>query len=196
MNEVMKTILHRRSIRNFSKESVEEALLDQVLLAGQYAPSGGNCQYCRFTVIENDTVLQGLKKVVEQAFAQMELFEGLYKSKATSIRLSKAGGYDFIFGAPVLIVVSNQKGHGNAMADSAAATENMLLAADSLGLGACWVNQLNWLSENETVRAYLKETCGIQEDEVICTGIALGVPKDGPYPQASERKGNLIRKIQ
>ena len=49
----------------------------------------------------------------------------------------------FHYGAPVYIVTANKMGYGNAMADSACALENMMIAANALDLGSCWINQFH-----------------------------------------------------
>lgn len=72
------------------------------------------------------------------------------------------------------------------MADSANALENMQLAATSLGLGACWGNQLHWLTDNSTLRNYL-EPLGLGKDENIFGSIIVGYP-DQPWPEPSPRK--------
>ncbi|MCI8500837.1 MAG: hypothetical protein HFJ85_01230, partial [Oscillospiraceae bacterium] len=64
MEQTMQTILSRRSIRKYKPIRVGEEELGAILEAGLYAPSGGNCQYTRFTVIQNPEVLVALKRIV------------------------------------------------------------------------------------------------------------------------------------
>ncbi len=194
MEQTMQTILSRRSIRKYKPIQVGEEELGAILEAGLYAPSGGNCQYTRFTVIQNLEVLAALKRIVEQEFGRMEIIEGMYKSKVHTIQMAQKGGYDFIYNAPALVIVTNQKGHGNAMADSAAAIENILLAATSMNIGTCWINQLTWLSENPVLRAFL-EPYGIGGDEVICGSVAIGY-SDQPQAKAQPRKEGRLRFIK
>lgn len=194
MEQTIQAILSRRSIRKYKPIQVSEEELSIMLEAGLYAPSGGNCQYTRFTVIQKPEVLNGLKRIVEQEFSRMEITEGLYKSKVHAIQMAKKGGYDFIYNAPTLIIVTNKRGHGNAMADSAAAIENILLAATSMNIGTCWINQLTWLSDNAVLREYVKEL-GIGGDEVICGSIAVGY-SDQPQAKAQPRKEDRIRFIK
>ena len=120
----------------------------------------------------------------------MEADEHTYKSLAHSINQSKKGSYDFIFNAPVLILTANRRGHGNAQADSAAAIENMLLASHAQDLGACWINQLKWLTAHPTVRKYLC-SLGLGAEEDIFGGLCVGWPakqSGAPLP----RKGNPV----
>lgn len=67
----------------------------------------------------------------------------------------------------MVIIASAPLGWPNGMADSASALQNMQVAASALSLGACWVNQLHWLSENPVLRNFL-QSYGIGQDEEIC----------------------------
>ena len=194
MNETLNVLLNRRSIRKYKSEQIPEELMEQLLQAGLFAPSGGNCQYTHFTVIQSPEALAKLREIVETEFRQMEITEGLYKSKVHAIQMAKRGNYDFIYSAPALIIVTNRKGHGNAMADSAAAIENILIAAEALGLGGCWINQLTWISDSALLRKTLR-TFGIGDDEVICGSIALGY-SDQPVANAQPRLDGRVRRIR
>lgn len=193
MNETLTFILGRRSVRSYLAEQIPDPVLNDVLLAAQYAPSGGNCQFCHFTVIQKPEVLSDLKRIVLQEFSKMEIYEGMYKSIVSAITQARTGKYDFLYGAPTFIIVTNKKGHANGMADSAAAIENMLIYATSVGIGSCWINQLHWLTDNQLMRSYLK-TLGIEEDEEICGGLVLGYSKR-EISTSLARTGNLITKI-
>ena len=82
------------------------------------------------------------------------------------------------------------------MADSACALENMMIAANALDLGACWINQLHWLTDHEAVRAYMGGL-GLAEDETITGGLILGYGFDGsPVRTELERTGNPVTWVQ
>lgn len=172
-NQVLEVINKRRSIRKYGKEQVPDEKLSLIIEAGRFAPSGGNNQTSHFIVIQNRERLQKLKLLVEREFAKMEIEENTYKSIKNSILASRKGGYDFIYNAPTLIVAANQKEYGNAMADCSVALENMMLAAASLSIGSCWINQLHWLDDNKYIREYIMKL-GLKENETICGGLALG----------------------
>ncbi len=194
MNDVIHIIKTRRSTRRFSEEQITDGDMEIVIEAGRYAPSGGNSQSCHLLVLQNKSILQELTKLVEQEFSKMELQEGMYQSIKASIAASKRGGYDFCYSAPTLIVVANQKGYGNAMADSACLLDNMMLAATSLNLGSCWINQLHWLEDNSEIRAFL-ERLGLREKETICGALALG-RKAEKDREALPRTGNPVTYIR
>ena len=70
----------------------------------------------------------------------------------------------------------------------------MQYQAEDLGLGSCWINQINWLNSNPVMVAYLK-TLGMQDGETVYVSMALGYPDspDGlPLRRIVERKGNPV----
>ncbi|MCD8150746.1 MAG: nitroreductase family protein [Clostridiales bacterium] len=173
VNETLEIIMNRRSTRRFNAHPVTEEQLAAIVEAGRYAPTGGNCQSVHFVVMINAEIREKLHILVQNAFLHMELSDDMYSSLKNSIRLSREGNYVFDYHAPILIVVSNRRGYPNAIADSACALQNMMLEAESLGVGSCWINQLHWLDEDPDICAYL-EPLGIGEDETICGALALG----------------------
>ena len=192
---ILKIIKTRRSTRSFKEIEVEKEKLDQIIEAARYAPSGGNNQSSHFIVIQNKQFLDELANIAQVEFSNMEVTEDMYKSLKSSILQSKKGNYVFHYLAPVLVVVCNKKGYGNAMADSACAIENMLIMANALDLGSCYINQLTWLSEHEVIRNKLN----LNEDEVVCGAVAIGYPNtiDGlPNRQPLERMGNKVSVIE
>ena len=200
MNEamVLKLIKSRRSTRKYKDTPVELEKLDRILEAGRYAPSGGNSQMTHFLVISNRKVLRELAALVMQEFAKMEVTENMYASIAASIRASKGGKYIFHYDAPVLILVANRRDYGNNMADSSCALENMMIMANALDLGSCWINQVHWLTDNPVILEYLSEL-GLSDEECVCGGLAVGYPdtEDGlPVRSPLPRKGNPVTYIE
>ncbi len=195
--DAIEAIMTRRSTRDFKPVPVEPEKLRQVIEAGRYAPSGGNNQTCRFLVVRSPEVIEKLVKMVETAFAAMETEEGMYRSLRHSIERSKRGGYVFCYNAPVLVIVANVRDYGNNMADCAAAIENMLVAANALDLGSCYINQLKWLNEDPTILAYLGEL-GLAGNERVYGAVALGYPNTEsglPDREPLKRKGNFVAYI-
>ena len=128
-------ILTRRSTRRYKEKEIERSLLNRIIEAGRYAPSGGNNQTNHFFVITDKDVLKQLAEIAQNAFSQMEVYEGMYPSLRTSITLSKKGDYVFYYNAPCLIVLANRKEYGNNIADVACALENMMILANEFDLG-------------------------------------------------------------
>ena len=126
-------------------------------------------------MIRNREVLNRLIEMTEKAFAGMEITENTYASMKHAIAASKKGGYVFCYNAPVLIVVANRKEYGNNIADCACAIENMMVAANALDLGSCWINQLRWLNEESEIVEYLRGF-GMKDDERVYGAVIIGYP--------------------
>lgn len=152
MNEVMKNILTRRSIRAFNEQDISRDLLDQILQAAIYAPSGMNKQTWQFTAIVNRDKIQVLAKLIEKALGRK--------------------GYNF-YNPSVIVLVSNERESNWGKEDSACALENIFLAAHSFGIGSVWINQLKDICDEPEIRHYLQEV-GLPQDHVVYGIAALG----------------------
>ncbi|MDD7746190.1 MAG: nitroreductase [Mitsuokella jalaludinii] len=173
--DVFSCIATRHSTRKFKEEPVPQEVLDKVIEAGRQAPSGKHKNQSRFIVIRKKEVLQEIIALVQQEFAKMEVTPENDDNFGGAIRAAKKGGYVFMYNAPVLIVVVNKRDYGNKYADVSCAMQNMMLAANALDLGSCWINQLRWLQDNPVLRAYLQKL-GMAEDEEVCASLSIGYP--------------------
>lgn len=193
--DAMEAILTRRSTRNYLPDAVEQEKLDRIIEAARQAPSGGNNQTNHFLVIRDRKAIEKLVRMTEAAFAGMEVSEDTYSSLRYAILASKKGGYVFCYNAPVLIVVANQRDYGNNTADCACAIENMMIAANALDLGSCWINQLRWLNEEPSLVEYLR-ALGMKDDERVYGAVIIGYPADGlPNRSLMAQKGNEVTYI-
>ena len=173
--DVFSCIATRHSTRKFKEEPVPQEVLDKAIEAGRQAPSGKHKNQSRFIVIRKKEVLQELIALVQQEFAKMEVTPENDDNFGGAIRAAKKGGYVFMYNAPALIVVANKRDYGNKYADVSCAMQNMMLAANALDLGSCWINQLRWLQDNPVLRAYLQKL-GMAEDEEVCASLSIGYP--------------------
>ena len=190
--DALEAIFTRRSTRKFSSKMPEKKLIEKVIEAGRFAPSGSNSQNTHFIVFTDKTILTTLADLVRSEFSKMEATEETYISLRNAINASKTSNYVFHYEAPVFIVVANKKNYGNAMADSACALENMMIAANALDLGSCWINQLHWLDENKVIRNFLQRY-GLNDEETVTGALILGYAESGlPNRTALERKGNTV----
>lgn len=190
--DALQAILTRRSTRKMKSQVPPRDLIDKVIQAGRHAPSGHNNQSTHLIVITDPKILSDLADMVREAFLAMEVTESMYVSMKNAIANAKRGGHPFHYNAPVLIVAANRIGYGNAMADSACALENMMVAANALDLGTCWINQLHWLDGNPAIHEYMLKI-GLGQDETITGSMILGYPAEGlPERTPLERKGNPV----
>lgn len=191
-NEVINSIHARRSTRNFQERQIEPEYLDTLLDAAIWAPSGGNNQTWLFTAIQNKEILLKLNELVREGF-QHWVPDDDYPGKLGAKAGSQREGYNFYYHAPTLIIASNRPNYENAMADCALGLENLFLAAQSLGLGSCYINQLHWLRNDPGVRDFLFEL-GIPKEHTICSAAAIGyIGKESTPPPRKEDTTHIIK---
>lgn len=183
-NEVLKCIKERRSIRKFEKRPVEDEKIAALLEAAVWAPSGSNSQLWSFVAIANEQKLEGLNEAVKKGFETWSPDDD-YPAKWHAKENARKESFNFYYHAPVLIVATNERGYTNALADCCLGLENIFLAAHSMGLGSCFINQLKWLDGEEGVRAYLS-ALGLPKERLICGAAAVGYAAISP--KAPERK--------
>jgi nitroreductase len=192
-NEVLRAIKARRSTRKFTGEQIALEQLEVLLDAAIWAPSGSNSQSWLFTAIQREDILAKLNAIVGEAFAERYVPDDDYPSKHGIKEYAKRDDFNFYHHAPTLIIASNKPNYENAMADCALALENIFLAAQSIGLGTCYINQLHWLRNDGGVREYLAEL-GVPREHTICSSVAVGfIGKESTAPTRKEGTINIIR---
>ncbi len=169
MNDMINTLLHRRSIRKFKPEQIKDEELNAVLEAGKYAPSGANQQSALFIVVQNKEM----------------------REKITKLNAAVLGkDIDPYYGAPTIILVLADKTKVTPIEDASLALGNMFNAAYSLGLGSCWVHRTKQMFESEEGKALLGKW-GVAGDYVGVGACILGYP-DCEHPKAAPRKDNFV----
>jgi len=166
---VLEAIKARRSIRAFKNAEVSEESVEKLIDAATWAPSAGNIQPWEFIVVRK----QKTKRELAEAAWNQSLIEE----------------------APVMIVVcadevQSARRYGErgkalyCIQDTAAATQNILLAACSLGLGTCWVGAF----KEEEAREALKIPDGLRPVALI----PVGVPAEAPEPRKRKPTNQVI----
>lgn len=186
MNEVIENILNRRSVRVYSEDQIKQEDLDLILKAGQYAPSSCNTQSWHFTVVQNNEIINELNIETKNELINIdcELFRNITKNE----------NYNVFYKAPTIIIISGEKTNKIANVDCAAATQNMLLAAESLDIGTCWIGLVAFLFKSEKVDEYIKKL-GIPEGYEPYHAITLGYKKY-PNQKPQSRRENIINYIK
>lgn len=173
-NAVIQAILSRKSIRKFEERRIPEEIVQMIVKAGISAPSGRNMQTWRFTVLRNHDKIANLKAITEAT------------AKETG---KKCYGFE---NPDTIILVSNDRRNETGIQDSACAVENILLAAQSYGLGAVWLNPLMTLCDEPMIREYLDEI-GIPKKHIVWAAVAMGYPdQQGNSPKKNE---NVVKWI-
>lgn len=178
MNKVIDVIKQRRSVRDFQSKQISDCDLDTILECAVNAPSACNMQSWHFTVIQNPQMLEYLNKTAK---------ENLKKSDNDFFKSFGENCKDLIYGAPTLIIVSGDKKAVDPLIDCSAATQNMILCAQSLGIGTLWNGFINQAFNSPEAR----QKAAIPEGYDTYFGIAVGYAKEGyePIKKGIRREG-------
>lgn len=194
MPDIFETIMHRRSIRRFAPKQIEEAALQQIIQAGLYAPSAGGRQGVIFAVCQDREVNLRLGKIKRaNSNPRMATATSFVSHEQPSIaddpKLTNA-----FYDAPTVITMFAPKNFLFAVDDCAVAAENMMLAADALGIGSCYIGQ-GWPAFADPYGQEILRQWNIPTDYYAVMQLLLGYPReDDKHPTAKPRKeGQIIR---
>jgi len=210
--ELVRLMRSRRSVRNYSQKPVSRATLEDLVRVAVTAPSGTNSQKWTFTIFPDRkavmTLGEGvagffrrLNRTAENAFIRFlcritgkkELlwyYQEYYPSVKEALREWDKDKVDRLFhGAPAVIAVGSAPGASCPSEDALLASQNILLAAHSLGLGTCLVGYAVEAMRHDRRIARL---AGIPEDEAVHAVIALGYPKER-YAKTARRFRPVVR---
>ena len=163
-NNVMRTIEARRSVRRYLDRPVEHAMLEQVARAGILAPSGMNLQPWQVRVVENKEWIDGVTDLFKKANPDQVKRDAHFKNMFRN--------------APNIICVATPDGQPSV--DAGLMGENMMLAAQSLGLGTCCLGgPVRFLNTTDACKPYL-DKLQLPEGYSICYILAVGYPDESP----------------
>ncbi|MDR0638473.1 MAG: nitroreductase family protein [Spirochaetaceae bacterium] len=189
MKEIMNVIKSRRSIRSFSNEQIKQEELDVILEAGMYAPSAAGKQARYFTVIQDQQILDEISSEAKRVYRSMnvEFLQNLGSNER----------FDPFFHAPTVIVISGEINSIAPNSDCAVAAQNIMLAAEALQIGSCWISASAVITQTEEGKKII-EKLGLPEDYAPFNSIALGYKKTERHDVPPRREGvvNYIRNKQ
>ena len=168
MNEAMKTLYERRSIRRYQSKQITREELDAVVRAGVCAPSGKNRQSAIIVAVQ---------------------------AKATRDELSRLNAAvlgtqsDPFYGAPTVLVVLADANSPYAVEDGSLVLGNLMNAAKAIGLGSCWINRAKEVFASDAGKALLKKW-GVEGDWIGSGHCILGYPDEEPAMKT--RKENYV----
>lgn len=179
VNQVIETIMARRSVRKYLDQPVEHDKLQAIVECGINAPSGMNQQPWVIRVVEDTTYIKGITEVFRAEQPEQVERDPDFKTMFRN--------------APTVICVATPK-DGKGQLDAGMLGENMMLAAQSLGLGTCCLGgPVHFMKTSEAARPYV-ERLNIPEDYELCYILAVGYPDE--TPEAKPRDKSKIEYIQ
>jgi len=177
MNETIKTILERRSVRRFKPEQISRADIETAVDCGLHAPSAMNTQNWHFSVVRNRDLIDELNAKTKAALSPA------FRERMLE-RYNGDEDFSVFYGAPTVVIVAGDGGDGYADANCALAAENICLAAQSLGISSCIIGMAALMFSAPDAGEYcsrLKIPAGYK----VRYAIALGYP--AMEPQKPER---------
>jgi nitroreductase len=204
-NAVERAMLERRSIRKFKGAQVPPHLIRRILEVARYAPSQGNCQPWKFVVVRDRAMIQEMEgfcvaqcEKLSRDFDYATLEKGSLRYRMTRAKtallsrlkpnllhpvpmavatLIAQGRFRVFHKAPtVILLLMDQRGIGVPEIDIGICGTNIALAAQSLGLGTCWVGFSKLLGSSPEWRARLGVEPPYEISEAICVGYPIGDP--------------------
>lgn len=171
MNDILKAMKERRSIRRFKPDMPAKKDIEQIVEAGLYAASS-----------------MGQQATITIAVTNKELRDRL--SAANCKIGGREDGFDPFYGAPVILIVLADKDRANRVYDGSLVMGNMMLAAHSLGLGSIWIHRAKEEFELPEYQRLLKDL-GIEGEWEGIGHCAIGYI-EGDVPKAAERKSGRV----
>ena len=171
MNEVIRSMIERRSCRKFQDRQVDEAALQEILEAGTYAASG-----------------MGRQSPILVAVQDPEQVALLSKLNAAVMGSDK----DPFYGAPMVVVVLADSSVGTCVEDGSLVIGNLMLAASTLGVASCWIHRAREVFASEEGKRLMAQW-GVPEGYIGVGHCILGY-RDGEKPEPPARKpGRILR---
>ena len=204
-NAVERAILERRSIRKYKKTQVPPHLVRRVLEAARFAPSQGNCQPWKFVVVRDREMIRSMEafcvaesKKLSDGFDYTTLEKGSWRRRITRVKtrlltrlrpnlmhpvpmrvatLIAQGRFKVFHDAPtVVLLLMDKRGIGAPEVDIGICGTNLVIAAQSLGIGTCWVGFSKLLGNDPAWRERLGVEDPYEFSEAICMGYPIGNP--------------------
>ena len=173
MNETLRVLKERRSIRKYKTEQIKDEELDAILEAGTWAPTGKGQQSPVMVVVQD-----------AETIAYMSRLNAQIQGKP---------GTDPFYGAPTVVVVLADGENPNWFADGSLVMGNLMNAAQSIDVGSCWINRAKELFDMPEGKALL-EKWGLPETLRDVGNCILGYA-EGPVPAPKPRKDGYIVRV-
>ncbi len=159
-NAVVDNIMSRRSIRKYKSQPVDREVLKQIMLCGINAPNGQNKQSWEVRVVDNPEFQNEIKSVMAKAGGE------------------RAAGC--FYNAPVWVFIARDKSYDFSTIDCGLLSENIMLAANSMGLGTvCLGSPVRFILNSPDSEKVLQKL-GFSEGYELCICISLGYPDEAP----------------
>ncbi|ACC98249.1 putative Nitroreductase [Elusimicrobium minutum Pei191] len=183
MNEIIKTLLSRRSVRAYKNTQISDEKLQMILEAGRFAPSAMNLQPWHFLVIQNKAALDEFSKDVKDVMI------------ASDFENAKKEGFNFFYNAPTVIFICGEETSSFAEMDCTMAASNMITAATLLGLQSCFIVSFKVLFKTPYHEKYAVKF-GLPKGYMPMCAVVLGHAADGETLKIPHKKTEIVTLIK
>ena len=174
MKDVIDIIQTRRCVRQYLDKEISDDDITFLIDCAGYAPSGLNMQPWAFLVIKNrDKILKLSETCKKSMIPLLEDMKNTSKAAEEYLSFLKQKGSDMFYGAPVLVIILGNKNALTAVYDCAMAAQTMMLAAQSLGIGSCWIGG----AQRALMDEKLLREIGAPEGYIDVAPLIFGYPK-------------------
>lgn len=179
-SEVVENVMmSRRSIRQYTKQTISRDTLDQIIKCGINAPNGQNRQAYELRIVNNPKLLKQISDAVIKDKPDVSL---------------KPGADNIFFGATTVIFVANDTSYDMSQIDCGLLGENIMLSAWAKGIGTCCMGfPIRLMKESESCAPLIREL-GFNADYNLLYCIAMGYPNE--TPDAKPRKEDMVKYIE
>ena len=188
MNEVLKAINERRTVRDFKPDQIGDENLAAILEAGSKAPSAWNRQPWYFTAVQKKSLLD---RIVDAA---REVIQKVFPEQSETMPWMVAPSFHYFYNAPTVVFISGLSGNEDAPGDCAMALMNMIYAAHSLGIQTCAITTGLAAFTTDAAPEFLADL-GIPDGYKPLYALALGHTSK-PIPTAAPRKEDYANYIR
>lgn len=175
-NAVIENIMARRSIRQYKSDAVSREVLDQIMECGINAPNGQNRQSWEVRVVDDPQVMSEINATLDAAYPDMPNVSSCFR------------------GAPVMVFIARDLGYDFSAYDCGLMAENMMLSAQSLGVGSiCLGSPVRFINESPQCAPIL-ERLGFSEGYQFCLCVGLGYANEAP--EAKPRNKEKVKYVE
>lgn len=175
-NQVIATIMERRSIRKYKPQPVEREKMDIILKCGINAPNGQNKQSWEVRVVDNPELMAQMSQAMADGHPGMEFAKSCFR------------------GAPVMVFIARDLSYDFSPYDCGLLAENIMLSAWSMGVGSiCLGSPVRFLTDNDVCKPYV-EKLGFSQRYELCLCVGLGYAAE--EPAAKPRDNSKVKFIE
>jgi len=186
MTDIIDIIKARRSIRKYLDKPISKEIIDKLIEAAKWAPSGMNEQPWGFIVVQDKLLI---KELSDRSIPYInKMIEGNPKFIGYKKRM-KVKDFNIFYHAPCVIIILGRADVFFYQNDCAMTAQNLMLAATSMGIGSCWVGMMSTLDKDK----WFRENFQLPDNYRVVAPIALGYFENKDIPVIERKPPEILK---